>query len=90
MSAKPLRSTRGRAAHVLGVSEHTLASWTAAGMRPELGSPLHLLMLAFDDCTHGNEQVADAIFRAAVQVHALTPFAACRCDMPTPTPPLRG
>jgi hypothetical protein len=75
---------------VLGVSEHTLTAWAAAGMRPELGSPLHLLMLAFDDCALGYEQVADAIFRAAAQVHALTPLAACRCDMPTPPTPLRG
>lgn len=69
----------------LGVTDETLRVWAAAGLEPEDDSPLHAMLLAFDDA---GLPARDALFRAAQQIHALTPLAACRSSMPTmPLPP---
>lgn len=59
----------------MGVTADTLAAWHAAGIQPERNSPMHTLMIVYDDAA---EEVKPIILKAARQIHALTPLACCR------------
>lgn len=58
------------------VSEQTLQTWRVNGLSPEPGSPLHRLMIVYDDTS--NKPRRELLLKAAMQIHKLTPFASCR------------
>lgn len=67
-------TTRPVAPGRLGVTSETRQAWRDFGIEPEPTSPLHLLMIAYDDAP---AELKPIILDAAQKIHALTPLASC-------------